>query len=131
MFVPAGEPFLPAPRLPSTRVYPPSEQVAAVVGAELAKPLVELETAVADAEHAVTDLERNLPGGLGDGWQQALTDDAAAYAAGTRPKRWKAATLLATDPERWATAMAACNSVPTVGRRCERHMDRPEDRHDR
>ena len=117
-------PFLPSPRVPRSP-HPPSSLVASVAGETLAQPIAELEAAVTAAEEAVSELERARPGGPGNAWGRAMQADAAAYAAGTRPRKWKAGLLLEGDPQRWANACAACRSISLVGiGHCEQQLDR-------
>jgi hypothetical protein len=120
-----GNSFLPPPRAPRN-LYPSAASVAAVVGEDLASPLLELERAYQEAEAAVADLERNRPGGLGHGWREALAADQEAYGSESGPRRWKAQALLEQDPGRWALARAACGFAQKAPARCEQVLNRLE-----
>lgn len=118
-------PFLPPPRVPHN-AFPTHESVAAVVG-ELAAPLLAVEQAVADAEAAVRELTECRPGvgGMPDGdrWRQAMVGDGEAYAAGTRPKKWKTQVLLEGDTARWALAQASTRGAQLVLARCRQQLE--------
>lgn len=116
--------LLPPPRIPASRA-PKSADVAAIVGDDLAAPLVNLEAAVLAATNAVNELERNRPGPQGLDWRDALTADAADHAAGKEPAEYRCAKLLKTDPDRWAAAHMAARFVPIAAARCEAELDRP------
>ena len=105
------------PTIPSSP-HPPSADLAAVVGAELAAPLVRLEACLTEAAEAVREWETSRPSvaGFSDGaaWSSALAADVTTAATGERPKTWKAATLLQAEPVRWARAHALAGSVVEV-----------------
>ena len=108
--------------------HPQSEAVAAVVGPELAEPLVRLEAAIEEAKAAVAELETCRPGAAGtrDGarWADAVATDAEAAEGGERPRRWRCEELLEREPHRWAQASALARAVPLLLRRTSTALDR-------
>lgn len=117
--------LLPPPRVPSSTALKAST-VAAIVGDELAAPLVNLEAAVIAAGNAVSELERNRPGPMGTEWKAALQADHEDHAAGRKVAEFRCAGLLKSDPDRWAAAQMAARFVPVAGARCEAELDREE-----
>lgn len=120
-------PALPVPRI-SRNPNPSADLVAAVVGGELAIPLVRLEQAIADAEAAVTILEAGRPGSAGtaDGaaWRDAIASDAEAAEGGELPKRWRTEALILGDAHKWARATALTGAVDLLLRRTAKTVDR-------
>ena len=119
-----------APQLPTPRIRGnpnlSAAAVSAVVGAELAAPLVALEQAIDQAEAAVRELQDCRPNPAGpDGprWVDALASDAES-AEGERPKVWRTEMLLKGEQRRWATASALAGGVALAVKRTESSLDR-------
>src|SRR5690242_5469579 len=129
-----SQPFLPLPRLSPLSRDMDAATVAAVVGPELAAPLVALEAAHASAQQAVDDLKAarpSAPNTDADGavWASAREADAMSAAAaavdGTAPPTtWACERLLRDDHHKWAAALAACKAFPAVRARLLGGLDR-------
>jgi hypothetical protein len=119
-----GAPFLPAPRVPRPSPgWPPAATLEAVAGADHAAGARAVEAARAEATAAVDRLERHRPGPMGTAWRAALAADTDDYTAGRKRGRWRAAELLAGDPDRWADAQVRCRAVATAAKTAWAQLD--------